>query len=252
MLLPLYCLALSARSFLVRLVVPSFTILPAREDVEYGKDVLSKLLVGCTNVLIEISQLRARLIDDPFVDFGAKSCQAILVGNQNFADCPFLDLDQKPRKTLPLVIEAGRDVCEDLGLRETETHLVDLPLQIFFLLVRGDATVDRLRRCPRFVLGSDVEVGLETMTTRTWLNGCNVVPPMPTDGSLELDCPCIGPSSESWLCDSKSSGCVLGPQPLVIVVHRSLIYERDLDQLQILIAKTSEYLDFALRSRSMT
>ena len=102
------------------------------------------------------------------------------------------------------------------------------------------------------IAGGDVEVGLETMTTGTLLNGCDVVPPMATDGSLGLDGPCIGPSSESWLCDSKSNGCVLSPQPLVIVVHQSLIYECDLDQLQVLIAKTSECLDFALRSRSMT
>ena len=51
-------------------------------------------------------------LENPFNELGAESGESVLVGNHNFVDQSSLDLFQKPREPMALVLESATDVTE--------------------------------------------------------------------------------------------------------------------------------------------
>ena len=66
--------------------------------------------------LVEKDEGCSGLSDDPFDEFDAEACQSISVGHHNFFDQAALDMSQKPREPLTLIIESGPDILVDLDI----------------------------------------------------------------------------------------------------------------------------------------
>jgi len=62
--------------------------------------------------LIENDEPCTGSLENPFNELGAESGESVLVGNHNFVDQSSLDLFQKPREPMALVLESAADVTE--------------------------------------------------------------------------------------------------------------------------------------------
>jgi len=113
---PLYAADLAVFSALVRPLVPSFSVCPAREDVHNREKIFCELLATPPLALVSLikkDEARTSSGDDPLDELDPEAAKAIAVGHHNLVDHSILHVPQKPLEAFPLVVEAGRDVLVD-------------------------------------------------------------------------------------------------------------------------------------------
>jgi len=82
------------------------------------------------------------LAEDPFQEFQSESAKPVSICDDNLLDSAAADAFQKGQQSGSLPVEAGGDIFDDLVVRVRLLEILDLSLEVRFLVLRRDSGVD--------------------------------------------------------------------------------------------------------------
>lgn len=91
--------------------------------------------------MAENQEFAASLLKEPFEEFLGKAAETVPVEYHKFLDRAGEDAFQKGEQPFAVEVDAGADVGDDFDARAARLEEVDLPLEVRFLVIGGDASV---------------------------------------------------------------------------------------------------------------
>lgn len=79
---------------------------------------------------MENQELDTMELKDPLDQFESEAAQPVSVGNHNLSDKSFTCKFQNLTKSLPLEVNSGSNIGDDLVIGELLLHMADLALQV--------------------------------------------------------------------------------------------------------------------------
>ena len=98
-------------------------------------------------------ELSPRFLKDVFQDFDSISTESVFVKDNNFLDHSCESFVQNGLQTFSFEVESGSDVTDDDVFWIMSCEILDLSLQIFFLMWTTDSAINDLLRFLSMVMG---------------------------------------------------------------------------------------------------
>lgn len=114
------------------------------KDCGDGEQVVGKLSGCIRRIFAENQEPRASLLEDGFEQLDAEPCKSVAVHNHNFFEFSREREFQKGLHSLPLEVDPRADVGDDSVMGVMGAQILDLSLQVFFLMRAADTRICNL------------------------------------------------------------------------------------------------------------